>query len=352
MSDLVLANQSPLPETVQAGGQNAGLTSPQKAAIILSILEPNDAASLIGDFNEDTLLRFARAASSLRPMPPSILTVVVTEFLGALSKVTDVRGGVDQVRSVLAGFLDDAEIDRIVSQISDTDRRSIWERFGDAPPDQAAHFLQKEHPQTISYILAKLKPSRAAAFLEQIEVDTANTSILRLSRIPTLDPKVLSILEHKIEAGFMSALSHQSNKILPEEVIGNLMNNVSGDARDAFLATLAEQNDELHKKVIKVMFTFADIATRVRPNEVTLFTKEVDEEKLLIALKHASETGNPTFDFIFENLSKRLSERLREELDAMEAPVPKDAEAVQIELVDVIQRKSKSGEMSLLEIED
>ena len=352
MNDLIVAPQPGLPDAVPTPSSGSTLTAAQKAAIVLSVLDPSDAASLLKDFDEDALLKFARAVSNLRPMPPPVLRDVILEFLDSLASVTDVRGGVDQVRTVLAGFLDDNEIDRIVSEITGTIKRPVWDRFADAPPAQTAAFLQLEHPQTISYVLAKLKPSKAAPILEEIAKEVANTSVIRLARIPVLDVAVQRILQDTIEEEFLSTLTGKTNNIMPEEVIGNLMNNVSGEARDMFLQFLTETNEELANNVIKVMFTFADIATRVRPNEVTLFTKEVAEEDLLVALKHAQETGNPTFDFIMGNMSKRLSERLTEEVEAMEAPVPKEAEAIQIKIVDIIQKKAKMGEMKLLEVEE
>ncbi len=352
MNELVIAAQPGLPDAIVKSQTNFILSHAQKAAVVLSILEPADAAAMMKDFDEPQILTFARAVSELRPLPPAVLQDVVREFLGHLSNVSDVRGGVDQVRSLLTGVLDDNEIDRIVNEIAGTTKRPIWERLGDAPANLAAAYLQLQHPQTVSYVLAKLKPSKAAAILEEIEREVANTSVIRLARIPTLDDDVQDILHSTLERDFLSTLSHRTNNVLPEEVIGNLMNNVSSEAREEFLKFLSETNEDLAAAVVKVMFTFADIAERVRPNEVTFFTKEVEEEELLIALKHAQALGNPTFDFIISNLSKRLAERLNEELDAMEEPVAKEAEAIQIKLVNVIQKKAKMGEMTLIETTD
>ncbi len=349
MNELVLAQKPGLPEATAAFSARS-LSQSQKAAIVLSVLDPADAANMLKGLDESSVLKFARAVSDLKPMPPHVLNEVVHEFLAHLSNLTDVRGGVDQVRSLLAGVMDDVEIDRIVAEITGNIKRPIWDRFGDAPANLAAAYLQLQHPQTVSYVLAKLKPSKAAAILEEIEREVANTSVIRLARIPTLDDDVQSILHATLDSDFLSTLSRKTNNILPEEVIGNLMNNVSTEAREEFLKFLADTNEELANNVIKVMFTFADIATRVRPNEVTFFTKEVEDDELLIALKHAQESGNPTFEFVISNMSKRLAERLNEELEAMEPPVAKEAEALQIKIVNIIQRKAKMGEMSLIEI--
>jgi len=88
-------------------------TSAEKAAIILSILDPKDASELLQTFKHDSLMEFARVINSLRPVPSSVTSAVVTEFLIAMGAETN--------------------IDEILSDISGKDVRSVWERLGDAP---------------------------------------------------------------------------------------------------------------------------------------------------------------------------------------------------------------------------
>jgi len=101
--------------------------------------------------------------------------------------------------------------------------------------------------------------------------------------------------------------------------------------------------------VTRVMFTFADITTRVPTNALAGIIKDVEEEKLLISLRHARDTENPSYDFVISNISKRMAERFAEDIEAMEAPKDKDAEAAQMEIVNIIQKKAKMGEISLYE---
>lgn len=323
----------------------------EKAAIILSLLDPEDASQLLREFSPDSLLKFAKVINSLKPVPQAVMIDVVTEFLMALGEETNVRGGQDQVRKFLSQFMEPADVDRILTDISGGTNRPVWERLGEAPNDKAAAFLQLEHPQTVAIVLSKLRPDKAAAILEELDRELAQGAVLRLSRVPTLDEAVIKKVEQTIDNDFLSAIKRQSGGVKPAELIGDLMNNVSGAAREQFLENLGEANQELQSEVLKVMFTFADIATRVATTDVAKLVKEVEEEQLMIALKYALDSGNPSFEFIMGNLSKRLSERLTEDIEAMEPVKEKDGEAAQMAITGVIQRLAKMGEFKLIEVD-
>jgi len=77
------------------------------------------------------------------------------------------------------------------------------------------------------------------------------------------------------------------------------------------------------------MFTFTDIVDRVEPRDVSSITRSIDEEILMTALKSAQTQGMPTAPFMLSNLPKRLSERIKEDLDAMPDVKLKDGEAAQ-----------------------
>lgn len=353
MNDLIIRPDS----AVAPQGQNAnGKTGfqpnkPQKAAIVLSLIEPADAAVLLKDFNEETLVSFAKAVSELKPVPPRVVEQVALEFLAELGERTDVRGGVEQVREFLGQFMDSEEIDRIVGELTAQDIRPVWDRLVDAPIASTAAFLALEHPQTVAVVLAKIRADKSAAILEHLEVELARTVVSRMSKAPRPLPGVLKNMEDVIDSDLLSVISRQSTATKPAELIGNLMNNVSSAARDGFLKYLEEEDASFAQDVQREMFTFADIVDRVPPNAIAMVVKDAEEETLMIALRYARDSSNPSFEFIMGNLSKRLSERMEEDIDAMDDVKEKEGEAAQMEITGMIQKKAKLGEIKLNEVE-
>ena len=123
------------------------------------------------------------------------------------------------------------------------------------------------------------------------------------------------------------------------------------NSRDSYLSFLENERPQLHGEVLKTMFTFNDIRFRVEPREVSLIVKGVEEPVLLTALKWGQMQKSATVDFILENLSKRLGERLTEELSATPDVTQRDGEGAHQELVRIIQAMAKSGDLQLIEDE-
>ena len=351
MNELVVRSEPGLPKLPNGDVRGFMPSAAQKAAIILSVLSPEEAAAMLREFDEPTIAKFATAVIGLRPITATIMENVVLEFLSTLGDGGSIRGGAAQARKLLGGVLDDKELNRIINRIENPDQGAVWDRMNGVGVEDVLQFVQLEHPQTATFILSRLRPDKAAGILEKLERDFAQGIIMRLSNAVVIDPDIEKSIETVIVRDFLSVISESSSAVKPAEIIGNLMNNVSSSVRDQFLEHLQSADAELAGEVIKVMFTFADIAERVAANEVAKFVKDVEEERLIIALRYSKDTDNPSFDFIMSNLSKRLGERLGEEIDALDAVKEKDGEAAQMETVAVIQKKAKSGEITLIEID-
>ena len=351
MNDLIVQPSISLATPGEETGVSS-LTRAQKAAIILSVIDPSDAAEILQNFREPTLMHFAKAVSDLKPISSDEVTEVVLEFLTELGDGNDVRGGIEQVRKYLGEFLPEDNVNRIIEDIAGQTDRPVWERLGEAQTTTAATYLGNEHPQTIAFILSKLKPDRAAAVLELLDREVGQSAVLRMARIASLDPQTTALIESTIDEKFLSAVNRQSATAKPAEVIGNLMNNIAGEARDQFLEYLENTDSKLAADITKVMFTFADIATRVPTNGVPVFIKDVEDDVLMAALRYARDKENPSYEFIMSNMSKRMAERYNEEVEAMDAVKPKDGEVAQMEIVKVIQMKAKAGDILLHEPEN
>lgn len=357
LQELVLQENMPVPvsgpQDVPQKAPRSDFTpsAPQKAAIILSVLEIEDAIEILRSFPEGVLTSFARAVMNLRAVPNDVLEEVIDEFVDLVGDGPGVRGGVDQAKRMLGGIMDEPQLARMLEKIENPEKGVVWERLGNVPLSEAGLFLQLEHPQTIAFVLSRLRSDKAAAILEGFDRELAQTVVMRLSRVAAPEDSVVTQVERVIAREFLSAINERSSTVRPAELIGNLMNNVSSTVRDGFLEYIQENDTELAQEVIKTMFTFADISTRVVPTDVSMIVKDMAEDRLLLALRYAKDQDNPSYDFIMSNLSRRLSERMVEDIDAMEAVKARDGEAAQMETVNMIQNKAKMGEISLREID-
>ena len=81
----------------------------------------------------------------------------------------------------------------------------------------------------------------AASVLERLDRGFAQSVVLRLSRVPQLDPPVAAAIQGAIERDFLSVLQRNLSKRRPADLIAGLMNNISTEVREGFLGYLEAQ---------------------------------------------------------------------------------------------------------------
>ncbi len=325
------------------------LTPIEKAAIILTAIGPDAAQGFLRQLGDLDMQRFVNTIARIGKIDQDMLDAVVFEFLEALMTGPDMKGGVEAVRKLLAGILDENQLELLLEGIGRDQIRSIWGRMNETPPAALATLLAAEHPQTAAVIISELRAEVAANVLERLDRAYAQMIVSRLSRVPTFDNVVSTSIQNAIERDFLSVLQRNLSKRRPADLIAGLMNNLSTDVREAFLAHLESQDAELAQNVIRTMFTFDDIAIRVFARDIAAIVREVEEEVLLKALKLGLSQNSDTVGFIFDNLPRRLSERYVEDVGAMDPVSAKEGEAAQIELTKVILAQSKAGAIKLID---
>jgi flagellar motor switch protein FliG len=332
---------------LRSGAQPAPI---EKAAMILTAIGPDLASGFLKELAEPDMERFARALSGLGKIDQEILDAVIAEFLDLLTTGPEISGGSKMARKLLAAVMDDEdEVNRLIEGRARSEVRSVWERLNDTPPPALASFLQAEHPQTAAVVLSEVRSEIAASVLERLDRGFAQTVVLRLSRVPTLDGPVAAAIQGAIERDFLSVLQRNLSKRRPADLIAGLMNNISTEVREGFLAYLEGEDAALAQDVQRTMFTFDDIALRIQGRDVAGILRDVPEEVLLKALKLGEAQASATVGFILENLPRRLSERYVEELAQLGDISRKEGEAAQIEITKAIQAQAKSGAVRFIE---
>jgi flagellar motor switch protein FliG len=324
----------------------------EKAAMILTAIGPELAAGFLRDLAEPDMERFARAISGLGKISQDVLDAVIGEFLELLTTGPEISGGSKAARKLLAAVLEDEdEVQRLIEGRRRSEVRTVWEQLNDTPAPAVASFLQGEHPQTAAVVLSEMRAEVAANVLERLERGFAQTIVLRLSRVPTLDPPIAASIQGAIERDFLSVLQRNLSKRRPADLIAGLMNNISTEVREGFLGFLEAQEPSLAQDVQRTMFTFEDIALRIHGRDVAGVLRDVAEEILLKALKLGQAQNSATVGFILENLPRRLSERYVEELAGLDDVSRKEGESAQIEITKAIQAQAKAGMIRFIEKE-
>jgi len=89
------------------------------------------------------------------------------------------------------------------------------------------------------------------------------------------------------------------------------------------------------------MFVFEDIIT-LDPISIQKFLREVDTKDMAIALKGANKDVSA---IIFENMSQRMGETIRSEIEYLHNVRVRDVDEAQQKIVAIIRRLEEEGEI-------
>ena len=321
------------------------LPPPQKAAIILGILGPEAAGPILEQMSEASLRSFARAMSKLRRVRPDTVRKTVNEFLEELELVDEtVEGGVAQAREILQDYIAEATLSRIFDDLEVPAAAKIWKQLGSVDELALAEFLSREHPQTAAVVLSKLSSDHGARLLANLDAEQARDILLGLTKTSTLDPNVVEAIGTSLNKDFLAHQRQGDETFKPEERIGSIMNYATGEIRHAVLSYLDETQPELSEAVKAKMFTFQDIPTRVDRRDIAAVVRATDQEALLKALAGAVENAPETQEFMLSNISSRVAEQLREELEELGKVKIREAEEAQNVVVMAIRELESAGE--------
>ena len=336
-----------------AAPAGAGLSAPQKAALVIAALGPELAGPVIERIGDKHLKAFARAYANMQKIPTAALHSAAAEFVARLSKSDDaMQGGFGATRDLLSQFMDEADIMRVLDDIDAPDGENVWDKLERASDESLAEYLSGQNPQLIAVVLARINVEKASRLLDILETDVAGKVILRLSKPLDIKPEALAILERAIERDYLAPLRKAADQHNPGEMIGSMMNNVMSEKREALLGVISSAAPDIMKDVRKSMLTFDDLATRAPANAMPMVIKEMDLDLFLKAAKYGKENAPECVEFIFKNISQRMAQQYQEQMDEMADVSPEDGEAAQASFMTILRKLVADGEVQLVEIKE
>ena len=331
-----------------------GLRASQKAALVLAALGPDLAGPIIERIDEKHLRAFAKAYAQMQKIPQSALTAVAQEFVGNLSSEDSgfIEGGFDATRDLLGNFLDSDNMMRLMDEIDAPGAQSVWEKMERVSDDKLIEYISTQNPQLVAVILSRINVETASRLLDLMDTELAGDVVLRLTRPMDVKPHILRILEDTIERDFLAPMRKVVEKDRPGEMVGAMMNNVASKKREALLGVLTAQAPDVMTDVRKSMLTFDDLATRAPANAMPMVIKELEEDVFLKATKYGQENAPDCVEFIFANISQRMAQQYKEQMEEMKDFSTEEGEAAQAAFMSVLRKLVKQGEVELNEIEE
>ena len=323
------------------------LSGQQKAAVLMLSLDEDRSSSLFSMMDDEEIKELSVIMASLGKVNSNVVEQLVTEFNEKMSSTGNLIGTYESTERLLAKALDRDRVSVIMEEIRGPAGRTMWDKLGNVNEHVLANYLKNEYPQTIAVILSKIKAEHAAKVIALFPENFAMEIVLRMLRMDSVQKEVLDGLEKTLRKEFMSNLS-KSTRRDSHELIADIFNSLDRNTEARFMEALEERNRESAERVKSLMFTFEDLI-RIDNQGIQVLLRNIDKDKLAIALKGASETIKELF---FNNMSSRAGKIIKEDMDAMGPVRLRDVEEAQQYIVTSAKDLANAGEIVVSEGKD
>lgn len=176
-----------------------------------------------------------------------------------------------------------------------------------------------------------------AALPQDKQADVAR----RIAVMDRTSPEIIKEVERILEKNLSSLVTEDFTAAGGVQSIVNILNTVDRGTEKYIMETLEIEDTDLAEEIRKRMFVFEDILT-LDNRSIQRFLRDVDNNLLAIALKGATEEVQKV---IYSNMSKRLAEMIREDIEYMGPVRLKDVEEAQQKIVNIIRKLEDAGEI-------
>ena len=321
------------------------LTGSQKAAAVVVSLGA-DKASLIYQYLEPTDLETLTLEVARLGMLNSQQTEeVLNEFYqNCMTQKAVTEGGLEYARAVLEKAFGIATATSLLEKVTKSLKNREFAFLDKADVKSLYSALQNERPQTMALVLSYVDPSKAAGVIEQLPSERQVRVVEAIATMESASPAAIKIIEAEMEKKFSSILTTSNVKVGGIDYVAGIMNNLDRSSEKAIFDRLGVDNEELAEEIRKRMFVFEDIVT-MDDRSVQRFVRDCDPRDLVLALKNANgDVSNK----LFMNMSARMAETIRDDLEITTNVRMKDVEDAQQRIVGIIRDLEEKGEIVIL----
>jgi flagellar motor switch protein FliG len=353
MNDLVAMNDfAPLPD-IPGGGSVSRLSKKAKAAIVVRLLLNEGADLPLEELPDDLQERLTHQMGTMRVVDRDTLDAVIAEFTDEVERIgLSFPSGIAGALEALDGKISAHTAARLRKEAGVRQYGDPWARLRELGADALAPVLENESVEVAAVMLSKLPVSLSAELLGRLPGAKARKITYAVSLTSAVTPEAVE----RIGLSLASQLDAQPVRAFdadPVERVGAILNSSKTVTRDDVLSGLDETDQGFANAVRKAIFTFANIPTRIASRDIPRILREVEQDKLVIALGGAEAQGmGAARDFILENMSGRMADQLREDMEAAGKIKAAEAEEAMSEIVDAIRRMEQAGDLLLLVDDD
>ncbi|HXW21554.1 MAG TPA: FliG C-terminal domain-containing protein [Rhodomicrobium sp.] len=318
------------------------LTGTEKAAALLLAVGKENASKILAQLDDEDIRVIARSASDLGAVSQATLDSIAEEFVIKVTVDGGLRGSSENVERLLEEIMPQQQVRQIMADVRARMNEAVWPRLVDLPAHVLAQFLNKEHPQVVTFILSKTSASLTAEVVAAFPTHLRNEVMRRMLTHKLVTQQSLRLLEQVLRDELLLKVAKTTGQDTHERV-AKIVNKLGKKEMEEVLDSIGATRPKEAETVRGLLFTFDDIRKLPARTRVALF-EAIEAERLVPALNGADDALK---DFILSSVPSRTRRVIEQDLAAAPPLTEKEVEKARREIADFALQLADQGAISL-----
>ena len=321
------------------------LTPPQKAAAVIVSLGADKASGLYQFMEPEDLEALTLEVARLGMLDSEQTEAVLTEFYqNCMTSKAVTEGGLEYARTVLQKAFGEQAAASLLDKVTKSLKNREFSFMNKANDKSLFSALQHERPQTIALVLSYVEPTQAADVIVMLPDEMKLRVVTNIAKMDSASPEAIKLVEAEMQKKFSTILTTDFTHVGGVDYIAEVMNNMDRSNEKSIFEGLNREDEELSAEIRKKMFVFEDILT-MDARSIQRFLRDCDQKDLVLALKGTTaEVAN----VIFANVSSRMAENIKSDLEITVNVRLQDVEEAQQRIVQIIRTLEDRGEVVIM----
>lgn len=335
--------------------QPQAMSRRRKAAMVVHMMLSEGGNLSLSQLPESLQELLTDELGAIRLVDRATVAQVAEEFTTALDAVgLSAPGSRDGAIRALSDHLTPEVANRLNTQLESFRKGDHWPRIADLPVTRIVDIMTAESIEVCAVALSKLHVSKAAQVLAQTPGERARRITYAMSLTANISPDAVRQIGAALAEDYARPIATAFDKA-PVQRLGAILNSTITQTREDVLVGLGTRDPAFANDVRKAIFTFKDIAQRVKPTDIPSCIRSVDAQTLTLAVA-AGLGGDDALiasaEFILASISQRMAGQMRDDAAEMGRIKKSDAESAMAAITTAIREMAESGVITLIDPDD
>ncbi len=323
---------------------NPAIEGSSAAAILLMLLDENEAATILKHLDPDEVRQLAKSMFDTANASEQQIGQALDRFVVRSRDVSALAIGADvRIRTVINQAVGNVRADNILAAVAPQRSAASLEILRWMDVDAISALLAQEHPQVGALILSVLVPDVAARAIETLDEILQADLVLRAAQLTSVPAAAIEDLESVLASANVDGQRVAKQAIGGPSDVAKIMKKMPKSLSERTIRALKKTDKLLAQAIEEEMFIFENLRDLDKKSLGSVL-RSVDAAQLAVALKG---TDDEMIDLCLSTMSQRASETIRDEMAEMTMVKRADVDDAQKSIMTIVRQMAASGEIMI-----